>query len=311
VIGTHNSSIGANLLNEPLLTFDSIRSNCSPLNPSQPLHGQLPLHLRLLLWDCPSECDYICQRQLTSTLRSQDAPLHQFHGKWPFLRLWGIQEPCSVLFSIFNFHGYYRGLGMISKRVPDTYPLKPYYIILSIFGMNAWLWSTIFHTRDFLFTERADYFSAGASIMYGLFYTPLRLFDIHWRDPKQVRPFIYIWAGICILAFFAHVYYLSFVVFSYSYNMAANVAIGMIQNLLWIAFSLSRWRSNRGSWVWIPTVVVVYVMCAMSLELFDFFPILDALDAHSLWHVATVPMVCLLLLASVDLFRYMYFTTFC
>jgi post-GPI attachment to proteins factor 3 len=245
----------------------------------------------LLLWDCPSECDYTCQRQVTNKLREQNLPLHQFHGKWPFLRLGGIQEPCSVLFSILNFHGYYRGIRLVSQRIPDTFALKPYYILLGIFGMNAWVWSSIFHTRDFLFTERADYFSAGASVLYGLFYLPLRLFNLHQRDANQVRPYIKIWAGICIVAFLSHVYYLSFVTFSYSYNMGANIAVGIAQNIMWIYYSFTRSRSNRGLWVWTPLFVVVYVSLAMSLEVFDFFPIADALDAHALWHAATVPMV--------------------
>jgi post-GPI attachment to proteins factor 3 len=271
----------------------SITSHCSPTNPSQPKNGPLPLHLRLLLWDCPSECDYTCQRQVTNTLRQQSLPLHQFHGKWPFLRLWGIQEPCSVLFSILNFHGYYRGIRLVSQRISDTYTLKPYYIVLGIFGMNAWVWSSIFHTRDFLFTERADYFSAGASVLYGLFYLPLRLFNIHQKDTNQTRPYIKVWAGICMLAFLAHLYYLSFITFSYSYNMAANITVGIAQNILWIYYSFTRSQSNRGLWVWTPVFVVVYVSLAMSLEVFDFFPIADALDAHALWHAATVPMVCI------------------
>ena len=157
--------------------------------------------------------------------------------------------------------------------------------------MNAWVWSSVFHIRDFIFTERADYFSAAASIMYGLFYTALRIFDVHTRDMKVVQPYIYAWGGLCTILFLAHVSYLSFVTFSYSYNMAANVAVGMIQNAMWIYFSITRSRSNRGHWVWIPVYVVVYVCFAMSLEIFDFFPIADALDAHALWHLATVPMV--------------------
>lgn len=269
----------------------SIESNCSPSDISQPINGPLPLHLRLLLWDCPSECDYTCQRQITNYLRTQDLPLHQFHGKWPFLRLWGVQEPCSVLFSILNFHGHYRGIQLVFQRVPDTYPLKPYYVLLGIFGMNAWIWSSVFHVRDFLFTERADYFSAGASVLFGLFYAPLRLFDIHRRNINLVRPYIYTWAGICAFAFLAHVYYLSFIRFSYSYNMAANVVVGIAQNIMWIYYSMTRSKSDRGLWVWTPVFVVVYVTCAMSLEIFDFFPIVDALDAHALWHAATVPMV--------------------
>ena len=52
-----------------------------------------------------------------------------------------------------------------------------------------------------------DYFSAGASVMYGLFYIPLRLFNIHQRDINKVQPYIYVWAGLCGFAFLAHVSY--------------------------------------------------------------------------------------------------------
>jgi post-GPI attachment to proteins factor 3 len=208
-----------------------------------------------------------------------------------------------VLFSILNFHGHYRGIQRVFQRVPDTYRLKPYYILIGIFGMNAWVWSSVFHVRDFLFTERADYFSAGASVLFGLFYTPLRLFDIHQRSINLVRPYIYTWAGICGFAFLAHVYYLSFITFSYSYNMAANVAVGIAQNIMWIYYSVTRSRSDRGLWVWTPVFIVVYVSCAMSLEIFDFFPIADALDAHALWHAATVPMVYMALnIANLDVY---------
>ena len=279
------------------LSFDtnasnnSISSYCSPSNPSEPLNGQLPIYLRLTLWNCPSECDYICQRQTTNLLRKQNQPLHQFHGKWPFIRFLGIQEPFSVLFSILNFHGHYRGLQLISQRIPNTYNLKTYYTLLAIFGMNAWFWSSVFRTRDFLFTERADYFSAGASILYGLFYTPLRLLKIHQRDTQQIRPYIYSWAGFCVAAFLLHVYYLSFITFSYSYNILANVVVGVLQNLLWSYYTLTYSRVNSARWVWIPLFVVVYVSLAMCLEIFDFFPWADSLDAHALWHLATVPMV--------------------
>jgi hypothetical protein len=73
--------------------------------------------------------------------------------------------------------------------------------------------------------------------------------------------------------------------------MAANITVGIAQNIMWIYYSFTRSRSNRGLWVWTPLFVVVYVSLAMSLEVFDFFPIADALDAHALWHAATVPMV--------------------
>jgi hypothetical protein len=37
-------------------------------------------------------------------------------------------------------------------------------------------------------------------------------------------------------------------------------------------------------------VSVVLVSCAMCLEVFDFPPYKGILDAHSLWHAATIPL---------------------
>ena len=39
--------------------------------------------------------------------------------------------------------------------------------------MACWIFSSIFHTRDFVLTERLDYFGAGASVLYGLYFAPI------------------------------------------------------------------------------------------------------------------------------------------
>jgi len=50
-------------------------------------------------------------------------------------------------------------------------------------GMNAWIWSSIFHTRDVLFTERMDYFSAGLLNFYGCYCAIIRVFQV----PRPAR----------------------------------------------------------------------------------------------------------------------------
>ena len=37
-----------------------------------------------------------------------------------------------------------------------------------IVSLNAWLWSTIFHSRDVDLTEKMDYFSAFSIVTYSL-----------------------------------------------------------------------------------------------------------------------------------------------
>ena len=70
--------------------------------------------------------------------------------------------------------------------------------------------------------------------------------------------------------------------------MAANVAVGIIGNLLWTGFSIFRYQKYMKSWTAWPGMIVAWVILAMSLELFDFPPWHGLIDAHSLWHLGTV-----------------------
>ncbi|KAA8567290.1 hypothetical protein EYC84_010324 [Monilinia fructicola] len=64
---------------------------------------KIPLLHRLLFWTCPAECDYTCQHIITNARVESGQPIVQFHGKWPFYRFLGMQEPFSVFFSLLNF----------------------------------------------------------------------------------------------------------------------------------------------------------------------------------------------------------------
>lgn len=261
----------------------------------------LPLHMQLLFWTCPQNCDYVCQQLVTLSRMHKGLPIVQFHGKWPFYRYMGIQEPASVLFSILNFLPHLRGLGMIdrltSKSSPDSRTLSPFLVKVykgfAIIGMNAWIWSSVFHVRDFVLTERLDYFSAGLTVMYGFFTATVRVFRLDEKNKVTAR---YALIAVCVTAYLSHVFYLQFVTFSYSYNMLANVVVGVMQNVLWIYFSISSYREAVYSsspnvnnfWKLWPMFIVLCITAAMSLELFDFPPIMFVLDAHALWHAGTV-----------------------
>jgi hypothetical protein len=260
---------------------------------------------RLLLWDCPSECDYACQHIITDRRIAREPPylqpVLQFHGKWPFHRLLGVQEPFSVLFSLFNLLGHHWGVGQILAHIPARYSLRRYYLLLGYLGMASWVFSMVFHTRDFGVTEKLDYFAAGGSVLYGLYYAPVRIFRLdrgaaveegagRRRRNASTRKdtVLRVWTVLCLAAYLAHVSYLSFVRFDYTYNMAANVVVGLLQNILWTSFAIYRYRKTRQGWTLWPAYIVMIVASAMSLELFDFPPWLGMLDAHSLWHLGTV-----------------------
>ncbi|KAI9884040.1 MAG: hypothetical protein M1823_004177 [Watsoniomyces obsoletus] len=248
----------------------------------------MPFHLRLLLWTCPSECDYTCQHIITDQRRKQSDPIVQYHGKWPFIRILGIQEPCSVFFSLLNLLAHQRGISKIRVSIPSNYPLRRYYLMFGYLGITSWVFSMIFHTRDFNITEKADYFAAGASVLYGLYYSPIRIFRLDRQYPTIKRTLLRLWTMVCVGLYIAHVSYLTLWRWDYTYNMAANVVVGIVQNVLWSAFSIGRYRRLKRTWAAWPGLIVAWIVLAMSLELLDFPPIAGWLDAHSLWHLGTV-----------------------
>ncbi|KAK3309987.1 Per1-like protein [Chaetomium strumarium] len=250
----------------------------------------IPLHRRLLLWTCPAECDYTCQHIITDRRQSAapPAPVVQFHGKWPFRRLLGMQEPASVLFSLGNLAAHYHGLHhRVLPLIPPSYTMRPFYVFLARLGMATWFLSAVFHTRDFPLTEQLDYFAAGASVLYGMYYSVVRLWRLD-RPTPAAKGGLRAWTAFCALLYAGHVAYLQLWRWDYTYNTAACVVCGFVQNLLWSWFSWTRYASTRKSWAAWPGIVVAWVMMAMSLELFDFAPIWGSIDAHSLWHLGTI-----------------------
>ncbi|KAF9183640.1 hypothetical protein BGZ51_000954 [Haplosporangium sp. Z 767] len=257
--------------------------NTSSLTPEQLMQHQLSLPLQLLRWTCLDNCRYICMQSITEAALQSKQAVHQYHGKWPFYRFLGMQEPASVLFSILNGYMHVLAWPRLKKALPSNYYMRPFYLGYAIIGMNTWFWSAVYHARDWPSTEKMDYFSAGTAIMYGLFYTVIRITRM-----VQVRSQL-MWGILCLVPLLLHISYLTFVKFDYGYNMAATATVGGIHNLWWICWSLANWKERP--YAWEPTVSALLITSAMCLEILDFAPLWGFLDAHSLWHAATIPLV--------------------
>ncbi|KAG0368018.1 Mn2+ homeostasis protein [Gamsiella multidivaricata] len=258
-------------------------ADVTSFTPEQLLEHQLDLPLRLTHWTCLDNCRYRCMQSITEGALLENLPVHQYHGKWPFYRLWGMQEPASVLFSILNGYMHVLAWPKLKRAIPQDYYMRPFYLGYAIIGMNTWLWSAVYHARDWPSTEKLDYFSAGTAITYGLFYTVIRITRM-----VQIRSQL-MWAMVCLIPLLLHISYLGFVHFDYGYNMAAMATVGAIHNLFWIGWSIANWRERP--YAWEPSVSGVLITAAMCLEILDFAPLWGILDAHSLWHAATIPLV--------------------
>lgn len=175
----------------------------------------------------------------------------------------------------------------IRRIIPQSYPLRSYYLSFGYVGLVCWILSTIFHTRDSLLTEKLDYFGAAGNVLYGLYLGVIRIFRLY--EPHGSRDSVRrIWASLCTVLYIAHVSYLSFWRFDYTYNMVANVTVGTIHHVLWTWYSITRYRHELRTWTAWPSMIVTMVVFAMSFELLDFAPFMYLIDAHSLWHLFTV-----------------------
>ncbi|CAM9734846.1 unnamed protein product, partial [Choristocarpus tenellus] len=118
-------------------------------------------YLRLLGWGCESECGYKCMSQHVELRILRGQSVQQYHGKWPFRRVWGIQELFASLFSLGNGlpHLYHalRSQGLFN---PPGHYMSMWMTWYTVVGINTWLWSAVFHARDVRWTEAADYFCA-------------------------------------------------------------------------------------------------------------------------------------------------------
>ncbi|KAJ2519939.1 hypothetical protein H4217_002373 [Coemansia sp. RSA 1939] len=247
----------------------------------------LARHLRALLWTCGSNCDYECQRQLTRQARQQQPPgrMHQFHGKWAFVRVGGVQEPASVVFSLLNGLMHLRAWPAVRARVPQSHAMRRWLSGFVVLGAWTWFCSAVFHVRDFPLTERLDYFSAGLNVLYIFFLGTVRALRLPaWSAGTRALVLL------CAIPYCLHVAYLSLVRFDYGYNMAANAAVGLLCNLVWFVVAFQAYSNGQPFW-WKPALLIVLTDLAFSLEAFDFPPVADVLDAHSLWHAATIPIV--------------------
>jgi hypothetical protein len=208
-----------------------------------------------------------------------------FYGKWPFIRMFGLQEPASVLFSVANFLTHNLMRRKFRREVRSDSPLYYLWQVFSYICLNAWIWSTVFHARDIPITELFDYTFAYSMVLASLYCMIIRM--IH-RKSFWLKGFI---TAFFLLFFFNHFAYLSTGRFDYRYNMEANIVTGFTGALGWIIWYFCR-RKKR-PYAWKCLLFVLLTSSALLLEVYDFPPLLWTLDAHALWHLVTVPLTLL------------------
>lgn len=257
-----------------------------------------PLHLVLLNWGCRDECKYTCMWKTIDDFKSRDNPIPQFYGKWPFVRILGLQEPASVLFSLLNIYVNFSCIKQFRKNVRSDSPMYWVWHGFCAVCLNAWFWSTVFHARDFPLTEFLDY-SFAFSIML------MNCYCMFLRVMRGTLPRFF---NILVTALFAafylnHIYYLSGPKFDYGYNMAVNIIVGSITVFGWFAWSL--YNRFRLPYVWKAGLFFALFALSTLLEIVDTPPWFYLIDCHALWHFTSAPITYIIYSFIIDDCKYL------
>jgi len=238
----------------------------------------------LLGWHCFEECEYQCMWATVERLREATGRVHQFHGKWPFARFYGVQEPASALFSLFNLSVHAAMIVRFVRRAETAAPTYKVWICYAAVSVNAWIWSAVFHTRDVAWTEKMDYFCAFSIVLFQLLAFFQRVFS---ADATWTRTLA---SSVAAGAVYAHhLHKMLTVRFDYGYNMKVNIFFGVVQSVLWLSWS---WKNRRKlpHVKWIAGSILAMDV-SILLEVLEFEPLFFwTLDSHALWHLSTAPI---------------------
>ncbi|KAL2295285.1 hypothetical protein Nmel_018448 [Mimus melanotis] len=281
------------------------RQNCSGAA-LRHFRARQPLYMGLTGWTCRDECKYECMWLTVRLYQQGGHRVPQFHGKvsggswggwgrgpavpadppvpsqWPFSRFLFFQEPASAFASFLNGLASLVMLLRYRAAVPPAAPTYPTCVAFAWVSLNAWFWSTVFHTRDTALTEKLDYFCASAVVLHSVYLCCVRTLGL------QRPALISIFRAFLLLFLAGHISYLSLVRFDYGYNLVANAAAGMLTVAWWLRWCLRQGR--RLPHVWKCAAAVLLLQALALLELLDFPPLLWVLDAHALWHIGTIPL---------------------
>ncbi|KAI6198383.1 Post-GPI attachment to proteins factor 3 [Aphelenchoides fujianensis] len=210
----------------------------------------------------------------------------QFYGKWPFSSIsfavgplvFLVQEPASTLFSLFNLCGCLWLWNELQTRLPEGAPLRRVWVGYSLVGIGAWICSMVFHSRDFWLTEYFDYFAAGALIFYAFFASLMVTIPALQRRTEPIAGRVR-----------RHLLPSTFGTF-------CCIGLSVLTAGIYVAWALQEWY--RGDYR--PSINTLLLTIGIGLgaavfEVFDFAPVFFwSVDAHSLFHLATVPTPILL-----------------
>ncbi|MED6138922.1 hypothetical protein PIB30_079075 [Stylosanthes scabra] len=267
----------------------TISSKGVPLNHSRNLLEKIYVH-----WNkgsCQNNCQYHCMLDREEKRASHD-PV-KYHGKWPFKRVYGIEEPGSVAFSALNlamhFHGWLSFISFLQNKLPLKVGRKAHcgyaclWHVHGLLALNAFFWSIVSHTRHIELTEKLDFSATVAVLGFSLILAILRCFNIR-NEAARVMTSAPFTSFVT-----THILYLNCFKLDYVWHSYICQALAAMQLTIWAIWSVFSQHPSR----WKLWLVILGGVAAFVLKGLDFPPYEGLVDAHALSHAATVPFTCL------------------
>lgn len=248
----------------------------------------------MILWSCGDACKYGCMTEITHLRVANGYPVLKYDGHWPFRRYFGLEEPASVVFSVMNMASHVSFLWTLLMNRASAqggclrrYYMTPWLALYAASACNAWVASTVFHSQKTASATQYDYVSALVFLTCGLL-VALRRVGGPGLSPYAVAGGF---AAIGALSA-AQVSAMLRGLVTFDGHMRCCIGLVAATTSLWVLWAVLSGDGSRESrrHRCVCLAVQAWLVLASALEVFDFPPLLETFDAHSLWHAATVPL---------------------
>merc|ERR1712062_227532 len=160
--------------------------------------------------------------------------VHYF-GKWPFTRVFGMQEVFSSFFSLLNGVPFiiflFRNANFAGCSIITLWLFRAYCLI----NINTWVQSAVFHARESPLTETLDYFCTNMKVANSLGWALFHNILITRHASILTAVVAYM---LPVMSWLTVVWYLTFVDFDYGLFMKFTVAVGICVSCSWLVWTI-------------------------------------------------------------------------
>lgn len=249
----------------------------------------IPLY-QIIYLDCTDICKYGCIDIITNIRNDLNQPMNKYYGHWPFKRYFGMEEPASSLFSLINTFPHLQYIVQYFLNFKILHGKHKYYMsnwifLYAISSTIAFTCSTLYHSKKTEFYTLLDLISALFFIITGLFIVIRRTLLTYYSNV-----YVIIMSFSILYGFFVYrAYNMILKNISFDNHMQLSIILVIITTILWILwiflFNIKYEVSQKYSNIkYICLFCQIWFILSSLLEIYDFPPIFEIFDAHSLWY---------------------------